>query len=75
MDVTFGTHVCPDHEPEHFGLNEPTPSGYLGYLFHPFLPRMRKVEDSMSTANAKDVQPSEPESKPILDAERQATCC
>ena len=42
MDVLFGTHTCPDHEPEHFGLNEPTPSGYLGHIFQPFIPRKEK---------------------------------
>src|SRR5262252_2329456 len=25
MDILFGTYRCPDHEPEHFGINEPTP--------------------------------------------------
>jgi hypothetical protein len=41
MDLLFGTYVCPDHEPESFGLNEPTPRTYLGYLIAPFLPKRR----------------------------------
>jgi sterol desaturase/sphingolipid hydroxylase (fatty acid hydroxylase superfamily) len=36
MDVIFGTYVCPDHEPESFGVSEPMPRGYLGQLLHPF---------------------------------------
>ena len=36
MDVIFGTYVCPDHEPEAFGVNEPTPADYLGQMIHPF---------------------------------------
>jgi sterol desaturase/sphingolipid hydroxylase (fatty acid hydroxylase superfamily) len=39
MDILFGTYRCPDHEPEHFGLNEPTPTTYLGQLVQPLLPR------------------------------------
>jgi sterol desaturase/sphingolipid hydroxylase (fatty acid hydroxylase superfamily) len=39
MDILFGTYRCPDHEPEHFGLNEPAPATYLGHMVQPFLPR------------------------------------
>ena len=39
MDLLFGTYRCPDHEPEHFGLNEPAPKTYLGHLLKPLLPR------------------------------------
>jgi sterol desaturase/sphingolipid hydroxylase (fatty acid hydroxylase superfamily) len=39
MDLLFGTYRCPDHEPEHFGLHEPTPRSYLGHLIGPLLPR------------------------------------
>jgi sterol desaturase/sphingolipid hydroxylase (fatty acid hydroxylase superfamily) len=39
MDILFGTYRCPDHEPEHFGINEPTPKSYLGQLVRPLLPR------------------------------------
>ena len=44
MDVLFGTYRCPDHEPEHFGLNEPTPKTYLGHMIQPLLPRTRREE-------------------------------
>jgi sterol desaturase/sphingolipid hydroxylase (fatty acid hydroxylase superfamily) len=30
LDVVFGTFRCPDHEPSHFGLSEPTPSNRSG---------------------------------------------
>jgi sterol desaturase/sphingolipid hydroxylase (fatty acid hydroxylase superfamily) len=45
MDVLFGTYVCPDHEPEQFGLKEPGPSSYLGQLLQPFVPERRNHED------------------------------
>jgi sterol desaturase/sphingolipid hydroxylase (fatty acid hydroxylase superfamily) len=45
MDILFGTYRCPDHEPEHFGLNGPTPRTYLGHLLQPFAPRKRTVAD------------------------------
>jgi sterol desaturase/sphingolipid hydroxylase (fatty acid hydroxylase superfamily) len=50
MDVIFGTHVCPDHEPEHFGLNEPGPTTYLGHLVQPLLPRQRRLFESTAEA-------------------------
>jgi sterol desaturase/sphingolipid hydroxylase (fatty acid hydroxylase superfamily) len=39
MDILFGTYRCPDHEPEHFGINEPSPRTYLGFMIQPFLPQ------------------------------------
>lgn len=39
MDVLFGTYRCPEHEPEHFGLDEPAPGTYLSHMVQPFLPR------------------------------------
>ena len=45
MDLLFGTYRCPDHEPEHFGLNEPTPGNYLSQLIVPMLPRKRTVTE------------------------------
>ncbi len=36
MDIIFGTHHCPDHEPEAFGIKEPIPRSYLGQMLHPF---------------------------------------
>lgn len=32
MDVIFGTHVCPDHEPEAFGIHEDFPETYVEQL-------------------------------------------
>ena len=44
MDILFGTYHCPEHEPEpeHLGLNEPTPKTYLGHLIQPLLPRSKR---------------------------------
>lgn len=38
MDIIFGTYTCPDHEPEAFGIDEPTPKTYLGQLLEPLWP-------------------------------------
>lgn len=38
MDILFGTYKCPDHEPEKFGVEEESPSTYLGQLVEPLLP-------------------------------------
>ena len=43
MDWIFGTYHCPDHEPEHFGVNEPVARGYLGQMLHPFR-RVRRAD-------------------------------
>lgn len=42
MDLLFGTYRCPDHEPERFGINQPTPKTYLGFMVRPLLPRKRR---------------------------------
>jgi len=39
MDILFGTYHCPDHEPERFGIKEPTPRTYWGYMIQALLPR------------------------------------
>jgi len=39
MDIMFGTYHCPDHEPERFGIKEPTPRTYWGYMIQSLLPR------------------------------------
>jgi sterol desaturase/sphingolipid hydroxylase (fatty acid hydroxylase superfamily) len=44
MDILFGTYRCPDHEPEHFGLHEPSPGNYLAHMIKPLLPRKRAAE-------------------------------
>ena len=38
MDILFGTYLCPDQEPEEFGIKEAFPSTYLGQLVVPLLP-------------------------------------
>jgi sterol desaturase/sphingolipid hydroxylase (fatty acid hydroxylase superfamily) len=42
MDVLFGTYRCPDHEPDRYGISEPSPQTYLGHLVQPLLPRHRR---------------------------------
>ncbi len=38
MDILFGTYVCPNHEPEKFGIKEAFPKHYVGQMIHPMLP-------------------------------------
>ncbi|MGZ4077980.1 MAG: sterol desaturase family protein [Bacteroidia bacterium] len=38
MDILFGTYICPDKEPEKFGIKEKFPKNYMGQLLHPILP-------------------------------------
>lgn len=40
MDVLFGTYVCPDHEPQQFGIKEAFPKHYVGQMLHPMLPKV-----------------------------------
>jgi sterol desaturase/sphingolipid hydroxylase (fatty acid hydroxylase superfamily) len=49
MDILFGTYHCPDHEPERFGINEPTPGNYLGHMILPLLPRRRTGQEMIET--------------------------
>jgi sterol desaturase/sphingolipid hydroxylase (fatty acid hydroxylase superfamily) len=35
MDILFGTYTCPDHEPDSFGIQEPSPRTYVGQLLNP----------------------------------------
>ncbi|MCC6369501.1 MAG: sterol desaturase family protein [Bacteroidia bacterium] len=37
MDVIFGTHVCPDKEPEKFGIEDKLPQNYFAQLVYPLL--------------------------------------
>jgi len=39
MDIIFGTYVCPDKEPEKFGIKEKLPTTYIGQLINPMLPK------------------------------------
>ena len=46
MDLLFGTHYCPPHEPEQFGITEPFPGHYAGQLLTPLLPgKKRETSD------------------------------
>ncbi len=45
MDLLFGTYLCPDHEPDSFGINEATPTTYLGHMVQPLLPHSRGSSD------------------------------
>jgi sterol desaturase/sphingolipid hydroxylase (fatty acid hydroxylase superfamily) len=44
MDLLFGTYRCPDHEPESFGINLPTPTTYVGYMLSP-LPKQPRADE------------------------------
>jgi len=51
MDLIFGTYICPDHEPEKFGIKEAFPKSYLGQLLVPLLPKKlhhKYIEDEDS---------------------------
>jgi hypothetical protein len=38
MDLIFGTYVCPDHEPDKFGIKEEFPESYAGQMIQPLIP-------------------------------------
>lgn len=40
MDIVFGTYICPDTEPEEFGIKEKFPTTYIGQLLKPILPNV-----------------------------------
>jgi sterol desaturase/sphingolipid hydroxylase (fatty acid hydroxylase superfamily) len=54
MDVIFGTYVCPDSEPEKFGIKEEFPSNYLMQIVKPLLPvrEKKKIETESASAAA-----------------------
>lgn len=56
MDIIFGTYVCPDHEPESFGIHEPIPQNYLAQMVYPFLPKKKKVK-SETIVSGSDASP------------------
>ena len=39
MDLLFGTYVCPELEPDDYGINEPFPTTYIGQLIVPLIPK------------------------------------
>jgi sterol desaturase/sphingolipid hydroxylase (fatty acid hydroxylase superfamily) len=45
MDLIFGTYVCPDHEPQSFGIHEPIPQNYWQQLIWPFRRRPKPKPD------------------------------
>jgi hypothetical protein len=51
MDIIFGTYVCPDHEPEAFGIKEVFPKSYVKQLLHPILPKKLGEKLIKSTPN------------------------
>jgi sterol desaturase/sphingolipid hydroxylase (fatty acid hydroxylase superfamily) len=59
MDIIFGTHVHPDHEPEKFGIKEAFPKNYAGQMIHPMLPEkvsgklFRKKDNTDHTASVR----------------------
>ncbi len=40
MDILFGTYVCPDKEPDQFGIKEKFPKNYIGQMVFPLLPKI-----------------------------------
>src|SRR5262249_52280269 len=54
MDLLFGTYRCPDHEPERFGIIQPTPKSYLGFMVQPLLPRKRKSKTAEEIESRRD---------------------
>ena len=56
MDLVFGTYLCPDEEPEHFGIREKTPKNYIGQLIEPLLPKGKweKLESKFKTRRSLD---------------------
>jgi sterol desaturase/sphingolipid hydroxylase (fatty acid hydroxylase superfamily) len=56
MDILFGTYRCPDHEPEHFGLNEPSPRNYLSHMILPLLPRNWSSRNQATQNSATDLE-------------------
>lgn len=64
MDVIFGTYVCPNHEPEKFGIHEEFPKSYLGQMVHPLLPE--KVAQRFRWKLREDRQPLETITSPSV---------
>src|SRR5262245_29351683 len=52
LDLLFGTYRCPVHEPESFGINQPTPTTWLGHMVQPLLPKMQTGDQTADTTNA-----------------------
>lgn len=54
MDLLFGTYICPDHEPQAFGISQAHPRTYWGLLLHPFLPH--QPEQTNQSPSTRDVE-------------------
>ncbi len=59
MDLIFGTYVCPDHEPEKFGIREDFPKNYVGQLAEPLLPQslLDSVKGNKIKGERAEIQP------------------
>jgi sterol desaturase/sphingolipid hydroxylase (fatty acid hydroxylase superfamily) len=68
MDILFGTYRCPHHEPEHFGINEPTPKTYLGQLIRPLLPRSANRRSTAQLELSTSVESDFPERETASEA-------
>ncbi|MBS1611127.1 MAG: sterol desaturase family protein [Bacteroidetes bacterium] len=58
MDILFGTYVCPDKEPDQFGIKENFPKNYLSQMIYPLLPgffinKSRKAKIKMADKRKK----------------------
>lgn len=49
--LKIGTHKCPDHEPEHFGIDEPTSKNYAGQMLEPLVKWGKQEDASAATQN------------------------
>ena len=50
MDLAFGTHTCPDHEPSHLGIKERIAHNYLGHMLWPFKRRVKAAPLKLNVA-------------------------
>jgi sterol desaturase/sphingolipid hydroxylase (fatty acid hydroxylase superfamily) len=75
MDLLFGTHVCPDHEPESFGLNTPSPTTWLGHMIQPLLPKRRKAKATVATEEDNASSKCEPITHPAESPHELAAVC
>ncbi len=55
MDIIFGTYICPNHEPEKFGIQEQFPKNYIGQLLYPVLPDnvIKKIKEIANKGKSK----------------------
>ena len=60
MDILFGTYICPDQEPESFGIKEEFSKNYVGQMLQPMLPARlwRKLKFSTKLSRQKNLNHS-----------------